>query len=154
MNHSAHCGHTTHSTPNEETKLHELQARIDDILAGAPKRTGFTRPVKDQGLFAEFLPSDKQRAIGLAALCTKKAKKVGGLEGLEAAIDCLYENLARHPLGMVEYAAKLFLTHYQPARELLQIRSLEERQPGMVKPSEQLDIRAADRVELVSSKAS
>jgi hypothetical protein len=154
MSHSPHCGHATHTAPDEETKLHELQRRIDEILAGTPKRTGITRPVQHQGLFAEFLPGDKQRAIGLAALCTKKAEKVGGLEGLEAAIDCLYENLARQPLGMVEYAAKLFLTHYQPARQHLQIRSLEERQPGMVKPSEQLDIRVADRVELARSKAS
>jgi hypothetical protein len=36
---------------------------------------------------------------------------------------------------MVEHAAKFFITHYAPARNILSMRSLEERQPGMVKPS-------------------
>ena len=116
----------------DQDKLHELQARVDDLLAG---RVDANPSGENNRHFAPFLPDDKIRASALSALCKKIAKEQEGLKGLEAAIDRLYESLEHSPFGMVEYATKLFLTHYQPARELLQIRSLEERQPGVVLPS-------------------
>jgi hypothetical protein len=119
----------------EETKLRELQSRIDDLLAGTPKVAAARRSEEDDRVFAEFLPSDMHRASALSALCMKIADELEGVRGLEAAVNKLYELLGQLPRGMVEHAAKLFLTHYPPARELLQIRSLEERQPGMVQPS-------------------
>jgi len=113
-----------------------IQSRIDDLLRGEAKPSlSATRSPSDNRLFAELLPADQQRAAGLAALCMKIAKRVGGVAGLEAAVDRLYECLGTCPDGMVQYGAKLFLTHYEPAREQLQMRSLEERQPKMVRPS-------------------
>jgi hypothetical protein len=63
------------------------------------------------------------------------ADTAAGIAGLELAVNHMYESLGNYPNGMVEYAAKLFLTHYRPAREVLLIRSLEERQPRTVRPS-------------------
>ena len=105
--------------------------------------------------FAEFLPEDKHRAGAMAALCAKRAQRIGGVEGLEAAVDYLYGHLSQCPRGMVEYAAKLFLTHDKLARDLLKMRSLEERQPGMVEPSKEpkrVIVKRARKVE--SRKAS
>jgi len=120
----------------ETAKLREIQARMESLMAGTVKPSlSATRSPSDNRLFAELLPADQQRAAALAALCMKIAKRVGGVAGLEAAVDRLYECLGTCPDGMVQYGAKLFLTHYKPAREQLQMRSLQERQPGAVQPS-------------------
>lgn len=116
-------------------KLQQLQARVDDLLAGTPRRPAGTSAHEESRLFAQFLPNDQQRASALAALCMKRADEAGGVRGLELAIDELYDRLGGRPIGMVQYAAKLFLTHYGPAREHLVIRSLEGRQPDAVLPS-------------------
>ena len=115
--------------PAANTKIQQLQSRINELLAGnvEPARDGI-RGKNSERFFSEFLPGDVDRANLIEALCEKIADEQGGLEGLEAAIDYMYENLGRFPLGMMEYAAKLFLTHYQPARENLLMPSLEERQ--------------------------
>jgi len=119
-----------------KTTVQVIQSRIDDLLKGEAKPSlNAARSKDDDRLFAEFLPSDKQRALGIAAICIKKAKRLGGLEGIEAAVNYLYEALGSYPDGMVEYACKSFLVHYPPAREHLVLRSLEERQPKMVRPS-------------------
>ncbi len=130
------CCHGKSAPSVDPRKLQDLQSRIDDLLAGRAKVTG-TSSEENSRPFAPFLPSDKEQASLSAALYQKIAKEEGGLSGLQAAIDQMYDDLGSFPAGLVEHAAKLFLTHYGPARELLQMRSLEERQPGMVRPSRQ-----------------
>jgi len=130
------CGHCESPMRSvHEAKIRELQSRIDDLLAGKPKISA--APTEENSrLFAPFNPSDAARADIIAALCEKKAEKLGGLIGLEEAVNHLYEVVGRFPAGLVEHATKLFLTHYPPAREIFYMRSLEERQPGMVRPSQ------------------
>jgi hypothetical protein len=118
-------------------KLPEVQARFDRLLMGTQEPLELaSRSNADDRLFAEFLPEDKNRAVAMAGLCMKIAEEAGGgIAGLAAAADELKQKVGTCPDGMTEYAAKLFLTHYKPARELLQLRSLEERQPLSVRPS-------------------
>ena len=113
----------------QKEKLIELQARIDDLLSGKAETK---KALETDRPFAPFLSSDQKRASALEALCEQIADRTGGLEGLECAINKLYEKVEKYPPGLVQQATKLFLTHYKPARDFLQIRSLEERQPGMV----------------------
>jgi len=116
-------------------KVQELQGRIDKILTGkAGTKKGFVSSENDR-LFAIFNPTDKDRAGALAALCKKITEEDGGLEGLEHSIDELYDSLGELPIGMVEYATKIFLTHSPTARKYLRIIGLEERQPRMIQPS-------------------
>lgn len=122
-------------TAGESEKRRELQDRIDHLLSGDAQGASGARHKRHPDTFSSFLPSDQQRASALAALCMKVADEEGGLRGLELAINQLYERLGRRPVGMVQYATKLFLTQYRPAREHLVIRSLEERQPAAVSPS-------------------
>jgi hypothetical protein len=131
---------------SEPERVQDLQSRVDDLLAGRVE--GKQASPENDRLFAEFLPSDKDRAISIAARCMRTAQNVGGIAGLEAAVNELYQDQGEFPIGMVEYAAKIFLTHYKPARELLQIRSLEERQPASVRPSH----RESRNLELVNPK--
>ena len=116
----------------DQQRVQKLQARLDDLLAGRVKASPSG---EDNRIFAPFVPDDKIRGSALAGLCEKIADRIGGVEGLEAAVDRLYEGLNHTPFGTAQYAAKLFLTHYKPARQLLLIRSLEERQPQAVLPS-------------------
>jgi hypothetical protein len=138
MRNSQNCCRETPKQEDLEGKLALLQSRIDNLLAGNVSIENQGRSAENDRLYAEFLRSDKSRASGMAAVCMKRAKRVGGVEGLEAAINYLYESLDRSPAGMVEYATKLFLTHYGPAREMLQIRSLEEREPSRLTPSQDI----------------
>jgi hypothetical protein len=112
---------------------------MDCLLAGTPI-VDMQPTLENSRLFAEFSPDDMRRAAALAVLCEKVADEQPGITGIQAAIDKMYEFLPKCPLGMVEYAAKLFLTHYAPVRDLLRMRSLEERQPGMVEPSDRFRI--------------
>jgi len=121
---------------NRRSSIHDLQSHFDRLLTGNEKPLGNrTRSKADERPFAEFLAEDKDRASALAALCMRTAEDLGGLAGLEAALDHLSETLGTCPDGMTEYATKLFFIHYGPAREHLQMRSLEERQPLSVQPS-------------------
>jgi len=133
MSHSAKREHRKRSISDTD-RIQSLQNLIDNLLSG---RLEVRKPSsQSRELFAEFLPGDKDRATGIAALCMRIADDIGGVGGLEAAVNELVEYLDRCPLGMVEYAAKIFLTHYKPARKVLQMRSLEERQPASVGSSD------------------
>jgi len=122
-------------TAERVERLRQLQFRLDALLSGDATPAEGARTEEYYRPFAQFLPRDQHRASALAALCMKVAEEEGGVRGLEMAIDELYERLGRRPAGMVQYAAKLFLTHFGPAREHLEMRSLERRQPGSVQPS-------------------
>jgi hypothetical protein len=129
------CGcEKTSLSASEMEKLQNIQSQFDRILAG--KSALSTSTEKADEVFTVFLPDHAHRAAALAALCKKRAKTVGGVDGLEGALTVLYQFEEASPRGMIEHAAKLFLTHYGPAREHILLRSLEERQPSMTTPSE------------------
>ena len=118
----------------ERTEI--LQHRIDLLLTGrvhVPVRPD-ADPDRDQTPFAFFMAEDLRAATNLASHFISTAKRAQG-DRLEAAINAIYESLGYYKPGLVEYAAKLFLTHYPEARERLVIRSVEELQPGLVQPS-------------------
>ena len=91
--------------------------------------------IEDREPFAAFLPDDQRAASDLAARWVSIAGESGGVEGLAAAADAMSESLGSYRPGLVEHSVKLFLTHCSEAREHLVMRSLEERQPGLVAPS-------------------
>ena len=146
MEHSSSCEHETlnESCAEDAEKRQQLQARIDDLLAGKVYREerGY------RGTFAPFVSDDKLRAGALAAYWGKVAKRIGGLEGLTVVVDHMYECLEddSYKIGMVEHAVMVFLTHSALARQHLVMRSLEERQPGMVKASCRSNVAAAPTV--------
>jgi hypothetical protein len=120
----------------ESQAVREIQSRIDQLMDGSAMSAATPRRSKDdERQFTEFLAEDRHRADAMAAVCKKIATRVGGISGLEAAVDYLFERLGTCPDGMVEHASKLFLTGYAPAKGYLVVRSLEERQPGFVQPS-------------------
>jgi hypothetical protein len=110
----------------ESERLQILQARLDQLLSGTLDR-GTT---EDRGVFTRYLPEHAQRASALAALCRKRAKVFGGIAGLEVAVDTLYGYLDSTPQGMVEHAAKLFMVHYQSARENLSFGRMDPQKPS------------------------
>lgn len=119
------CGQE-HALPDDE-RIAALQVRLDRIFSGLAYE-GVQLTADPPEVFAPFNPADQEAADGLAMLCEKVAHRIGGLDGLEAAIDELYAFLPSSPVGQVDKAARLFLTHYPPARRSLRIPSLEARQ--------------------------
>jgi hypothetical protein len=109
-----------------------VQERLDRILAG---ETDVEWRIEDRQPFAAFLSEDQREASDLAARWAAIADERGGVEGLADAVDAVSRSLGSHRPGLVEHSVKLFLTHHSYAREHLVIRSLEERQPGLVSPS-------------------
>jgi hypothetical protein len=131
----SHAHDDPHPALDIET-VRTLQSRVNAILSGTASSGRDTRPAEEMPLIATFVPSHQHRASALAAFWMKIADEGGGARGLGRAIDYMYEGLAsNYPIGMVKYAAELFLTHYAPARAYLAIPSLEQIQPGAVRPS-------------------
>jgi hypothetical protein len=122
---------------DDATKTSDIQRRLDGILNGrATSAKPEDHSAGDDRLFASYLASDSHRAGALASIWMDVAD--GGaevVEGLTLAVDAMYESLGRYPFGMVEHAAKLFLIHYRPARNVLSMCRLDERHPELVKPS-------------------
>src|SRR5262245_2791848 len=93
----------------EAKRIAALQSRIDDLLSGTP-RVEIAQTDETSRLFSTFRPEDKAQAGVISALCSKIVEEVGGLAGLEEAVDELYDSLKDSPRGMVEHATKLWLT--------------------------------------------
>ncbi|HEY6186075.1 MAG TPA: tyrosinase family protein [Pyrinomonadaceae bacterium] len=123
----------------------ELQDKVDNILSGQGKsqqRAGVSsadaaadlaEPAQPRPLFSAFVDQHVTRASELSTHFTQ----VAATQGLEAAVQAIDNALQQEPVvGLVQYALKLFLTHYPEARGRLKLRPLEVRQPNLVRPSE------------------
>lgn len=118
----------------ETLLLQEIQKDVDAILRGdlepVPARAG-----QDANrLFAGFLPEDRDLASRLSGDSMRIANKTGGVMGLRLAVDHLKTAIGNYPVGTVERATKLFITHHPLAREQLVIMPLERRVSGPHSP--------------------
>src|ERR1051325_7776113 len=111
----------------------ELQDKVDNILSGQGKsqqRAGVSsadaaadlaEPAQPRPLFSAFVDQHVTRASELSTHFTQ----VAATHGLEAAVQAIDNALQQEPVvGLVQYALKLFLTHYPEARGRLKLRPL------------------------------
>jgi hypothetical protein len=117
----------------DERRVNMLQERVDRILSGSVEVEYRT----EERHFAPFSVEDRREASDLAGTWIALAEEQGGIDGLEAAVFAIGESLGQYRPGAVQHATLLFLTHHRFARENLIVRSLEDRQPGLVTPSQQ-----------------
>jgi len=148
------------------TVIGDLQKQVDDILSargsvaralamGEPAKKALSAPLKGLGVsapvvtlarpFSPFDLGDSQAAVALATKLmnlTDRNSAKGGLDGLVAAFAELAQQLLTGNPGLAQHALMLFLTHHPLAREQLTFEPLEQRQPGLVRPSPQVPARA------------
>jgi tyrosinase len=114
------------------------QAAVDEILSGS------SRPARQEAVVAfkaampaqprrrMFVPFDNDDLSQAMALMNELIA-VAERDGIAAAVAEVRRLLPEEELrGLTQYALKLFMTHYPPAREQLRFRPLEQRQPNLV----------------------
>jgi hypothetical protein len=123
-----------------------LQNRVNTILAGtgqpsAEEATGALKlaraPDVAAGPFSEFVDEHLDGATALAS----RLMSIADNESLQAALDEVDRAFATEMPGLVQYALMLFMTHHPGARSKLKLLSLEDRQPGLVLPSNRSDVK-------------
>jgi hypothetical protein len=119
-------------THDQEDLIVSVQEQMDRILSG---KIEVEWQIEDRRPFTGFLPSDRHDASRLAARWAAIADERRGVEGLADAATAIQGSLGTYRPGLVEYSALLFLTHHREARSHIVLRSLEERQPGLIAPS-------------------
>ncbi|WP_414571079.1 tyrosinase family protein [Nostoc sp. CCY 9925] len=125
------------------TQSSDLQTRVNDILSGRGKHKGVPVPVPLetaalQRHFSPFVNEDLERAVTLASRLMQIAENKGGEAGIVSALEEIEQQSATEIPGLVQYAVKLFITHYPQARALIKVKPLEERQPNLIAPSKAL----------------
>lgn len=113
------------------------QAAVDQILSGryGPAReeaSVASRAALDEPTRRTFVPFDDDDLLR-AAEVMHELIGVAERDGVPAAVEEVHRRLPTEDRrGMTQYALKLFMTHYPPAREQLRFRPLEQRQPNLV----------------------
>lgn len=124
---------------DENDRIAGLQRRFEALFMARPPPAGNGQAQSPSQtspeLFAPYNPADQEAADGLAMLCEKIADRLGGLDGLLAAVSTLEEFSQTSPVGMVPAAARIFLLRCPQARRILSLPSLEIRQAGRKAPS-------------------
>jgi hypothetical protein len=114
--------------------LQEIQKDVDAILSGETESIFPSVDSSVNRLFAGFLPEDRDLASRLSGDTMRIANRTVGVQGLRNAVDHLKSAIGKHPLGTVERATKLFITHHPFAREHLVLMPLERRLSGPHSP--------------------
>ncbi|MFN6516196.1 MAG: hypothetical protein RMY29_017085 [Nostoc sp. CreGUA01] len=115
-------------------QIEEIQTKVNDILSGHTKGQ-HQDTQRSQRHFSSYVNEDVEKATALASRLMQIAEKKGGEAGLADAIEETERILGTEIPGLVQYALKLFITHYPEARAKLKLRPLEQRQPNLVRPS-------------------
>jgi hypothetical protein len=111
---------------NEETKnrVRALQARIDALLSESPEDKAKSR-------FTPYMIAEKSDLESRIL----EALKIGGLDGMETAMDKFEELAASEDGGRLRYELMRFLTRDPAAAKFgLRIPSLEERSAWKITP--------------------
>jgi hypothetical protein len=110
----------------------ELQSRFDDITSGRAVPNEKTKKHPDsEELFSFYNSEDLQRASLLATIGAKIIiENNNSLQGFHKAFDAFEKRIGQTPIGMVEYATKLFCIYCETERYLVR-RSPEYYQPGL-----------------------
>lgn len=135
-----------------------LQSAVDQVLSGGSTRAAVSAASADAQpalLSAEavsgadapvqtFTSFDDDHLDAALALM-RELITIADREGLDAAIAEVQRRVRTETWrGLTQYALKLFMTHYPPARRELRFRPLEERQPNLALSSASLTADAAD----------
>lgn len=122
--------------------IEDLQRRVDDVLSGRGKGNEYildttaAAETAPEQWFSEFHNPHRRRATELASRVMQIAEEKGGEEGLADAVSEIERARDTEEMpGLVQHATELFLTHHPEARAKLRLKSLEQRQPGLVRPS-------------------
>lgn len=114
------------------------QAAVDEVLSGrsAPAREkasmAFRATLEAEPTRRTFVPFDSDD-LHRAAEVMEELIGVAEGDDVPAAVEEVRRRLPTEELrGLTQYALKLFMTHYPPAREQLRFRPLEQRQPNLV----------------------
>jgi len=113
-----------------------LQRRFALLLAG-----DVAVPLDADGVagapFSSYDFDDSLAARELADEWIEIAEKQGGHRGLAVVLEHAEHTITSGsaPGALVQYALRLFATHYPPASERLRTAPLERRQPGLAGPS-------------------
>ncbi len=125
------------------TQTGDLQTKVNDILSGHGKEKGASgatplETAASQRHFSPFVNEDLERAVALASELMRIAENKGGEAGIVSALQEIEQKSGTEIPGLVQYAVKLFITHYPQARALVKVKPLEERQANLIAPSKAL----------------
>ncbi|MFN6516195.1 MAG: tyrosinase family protein [Nostoc sp. CreGUA01] len=127
------------------TQTGDLQTKVNDILSGHGKEKGASgatplETAASQRHFSPFVNEDLERAVALASELMRIAENKGGEAGIVSALQEIEQKRGTEIPGLVQYAVKLFITHYPQARALVKVKPLEERQANLIAPSKALKL--------------
>jgi tyrosinase len=114
-----------------------LQSEVDQLLSGSSAKATEAAPVlmrsvaaaaEPEATFTAFDDEHLDRALALM----RDLIGIAESQGLVAAVQAAQQLAQTETLhGVTQYALKLFMTHYPPARQQLRFRPLEQRQPNL-----------------------
>jgi len=114
-----------------------LQFEVDQLLSGSSAKATEAAPVlmrsvaaaaEPEATFTAFDDDHLDRALALM----RDLIGIAESQGLVAAVQAAQQLAQTETLhGVTQYALKLFMTHYPPARQQLRFRPLERRQPNL-----------------------
>jgi tyrosinase len=115
-----------------------LQSGVDQLLSGRSAKAaaapvfaespGLESVAGPEATFTAFDDGHLDQALALM----RELIAIAEAHGLDAAIAEVQRRVQTETLhGVTQYALKLFMTHYPPAREQLRFRPLEQRQPNL-----------------------
>jgi hypothetical protein len=143
--------------------IEDLKARVDAILSG-PRRGRSLAAIRPapvpnaapQRRFSEFIIQDVIRAKEISDHLRDIVDAKGNEEGLTDAVDEIERLLPTERPGLVQHAAKLFITHHPLARQTFALKPLERRMPNTVLPStmaSQAPIAGETQIESAAAEA-